>query len=294
MKYPQRFNLVDRGNGLICKVTYDAESGMYLQDYHDGERPAKRTEKDIDELIYYSYDISHEYPNQFSFTHDTTSQMYDLVKIPNTRLWGCTFHGDTFGVGVTGATYTAEEIAHHFKEGHWKEIAPEVAPRSEVSNAEPVERPLVFPFTFRVSDQKSVCTAHGLNCDSNLVTSGDEFGFKYPTCWTEGMARQAIKDGDWIVLSVGPQTTTAPPEPSKEAAKALDSLVIKVSSDGVVEATEQILKLAEATERLNIAMESLATIFEDTRELLLGVSRHCEAEDNQCQHFDFSSFIKCD
>lgn len=253
MKYPKSFTLADRDDGFTVEVTYDAMKNVYLAEYGDGV-PEHYSEDEITGLIACSYDIQYTYPDNFSFTHDTTSQLYDLVKIPNLNKWACYQDGSTHG-----ATYTGEEIAHHFKEGHWRGI----------SNAEPVERDLVFPFTVRCDEGVNYRITKS-DTDGKVDCydiEGDEWWYGL---FTEDDCRQYIEGATWIVTSVGPQAKAvqAPPEPSKEVAKPLDSLTIKVSSEGFTEATEQSKKLAQAIEEVNIALESFQAIFEDTRELL--------------------------
>lgn len=286
MKYPQRFTLLDRGNGYEVDMKYDSAKGVYLADYGDGNL-AEFSEDHVDGLIEDYYDVVeydkkvYQYPDSFQFTHDTTSQVYDMVKLKNHGLWACTQPGLQC-VG-TGATYTAEEIAGHFAEGHWKEVS--FAEAQE-------ERSLPLPFTFYVEHGTKILyeASHELDNRVYILWEGCEEG----TTYSVESVKNFIKNGTWRVTSVGPQASTAPPAPSKEAAKGLDRITIKVSSEGVVEATERVKRLAQAVEDLNISLESLQSIFAETREIVFGVNRHCEAEDNQCQHFDFSSFIKCD
>lgn len=132
---------------------------------------------------------------------------------------------------------------------------------------EPVERDLNLPFTV-VTDGGNWYDIVEQNRDSVTMIAHDS-GEEYHHV-TKQMAKCFIKQALWIVRDAPRKATTAPPEPSKEAAKGMDSLTVSVRSEGFTEATEQAKKLAAAIEEVNIALESFQAIFEGTRELLLG------------------------
>lgn len=205
------------------------------------------------------------YPDNFTINIPPTDVMFDMVKLDpqfpdQIPQWGCSRHGQPY-VEYRKTTYEAAEIAEKFAQGLWQ----------EVSFKEPVERPLNYPFTVRVNcggDHYDVVQGYKAGYVTMIDTnSGKEYADAFP----EDTVRKWIKDGSYAVTSVGPRkATTAPPEPSKEAAKGMDSLTVSVRSEGFTEATEQAKKLAAAIEEVNIALESFQAIFEDTRELLLG------------------------
>jgi hypothetical protein len=254
MKYPNNFTLVDR-NGRGCDPTakYDAVNNVYLLDYGDGGKPVPYTEKDIGALIVAYYDIepaAPTYADQFSFFHADTTQQFNMQRIGNhsvVPLWACSEDGDKY----RGATYTAEEIAKHFEAGDWREI----------SFSEPVEaeRELVFPFTVRtLSDHYYYITER--TQDGVTMTHRDT-GEAYHHANKED-AKRFIRDNLWTVTSVGPQKAVEQPTSPSPPIEQSPSTV------SMEDTTEAVNRLAEATERLNIALESFAGIFADVQHLI--------------------------
>lgn len=188
-----------------------------------------------------------EYPSQLSFYHDTTTQQYDLVKIPHINKWACYQDGSTHG-----ATYTAEEIAEHFREGHWKEVS--------FAEDAPKDRELVFPITYKsvhedcaykiVKDDDGVLWWHCQNSD--WVST-------IPDLYSHEHVAERIKSGDWRVISAGPQkapeATPSVSSPSGAPTSASKGFTLSVDSEQLVEATERANALAEALVAVRFCLE---------------------------------------
>jgi hypothetical protein len=224
--------------------------------------------------------VSPTFPDTLSFYHAGTTQQYNLQRIGNhsvVPLWACSEDGDKF----RGATYTAEEIAHHFAEGHWKEFS--------FAEEATKERELVFPFTVEHTDSSKSVYVITDGPKEGFVTCDAHKDYSYANIWSHDDCRRFITEGLWRVISVGPQkpidpptsassilgspTRPAPPMPAvkpykgieitKETVGQVSSLSIKIDSDDLVEATERAEALAQAVENVNIALESFQAIIKD-------------------------------
>jgi hypothetical protein len=184
-----------------------------------------------------------QYPDALSFTHDTTSQRYDLVKLPHHNLWACQQAGLP-AVG-SGATYTAEEIAENFEKGHWWE-----APKESVTK----ERELVFPMTVEIPTDSTYYIYKDTDGVLWMEDTKSDWVSTVPNLYSDEGLRNNIVKGSWRVVSVGSQKAPeAVPEPSKP-------LTIQLDSEQLVEATERAEALAQAVELVNIALEDFYSL----------------------------------
>lgn len=127
-----------------------------------------------------------------------------------------------------------------------------------------LEPELVFPFTVKHSSSGSLYTIHkdieGVNCYNH------EYQKVSYNQWSEEQCKQFIKDGIWLVQSVGGQPNkelsdaegsyNAPEVPASDS-KDISSLTLKVDATQAIEAIKAI---AEAAHEANIALLSLQEI----------------------------------
>lgn len=157
---------------------------------------------------------------------------------------------------------------------------------------------MVFPFKYKHCIENQVGTVHKWEdgaVDGMLkVVIFDVEDGEYHECydWMEEDAKRWIKDGTWIVTSVG--------EPKKPSSIVIEELVVKVNSDGVELATERLTKLAEAAEAVNISLESMQQLLSEIGGVKaaeaydgkLFVTTECVNPVHDYDSFDIEKFLK--
>lgn len=193
------------------------------------------------------------YPDTLQFTREHCPEtIVTLSRQPHLTvpLWAVI---SSHGIGYN-ALYNEAQIQYNFDNGYWQEMSSSEAPCSKVSQAEEaVEPEMKFPFTFYIPrHQEAPYKVTKQGPDLRLESS---LGVGYQTV---EFAKNAIKNGDWIVTSVGEQ-------PAKEEAVKvgkLEDISITLRCD-TSEALAKTYELADAIERVNIAMESFQAIVKD-------------------------------
>lgn len=197
-------------------------------------------------------------PNKFSFYHAGTTQRYDMEKQAPRKLWVCS-REDTL---ASCAYYTESEVRQHIADGDWW-IIPQA----------PDEPSLVFPFNFTVKDgdysRDGYTAFQGTNDDHVKVTHTE--GHNEDNQYTKEKVKEYIKDGTWIVTSVGEQPYELsesegpynPPETPTSPSKDVSELTIKINSDGVEEAVERFKRLEQAVEAVNVSLESMQQLLKE-------------------------------
>lgn len=203
-------------------------------------------------------------PNKFSFFHAGTTQRYDMEK--QITQWRCT----PLGASTHRSCYSEYEIREHIADGDWW-VIPE-----EPEMAMPKEPPLVFPFKYKHSSEGQYGTVHKGKGGSIEVVIFDVYDGEYFHCcdWMEEDAKRWIKDGTWIVTSVGEQKA---PEAPKASILGNSTLTINVDTKA---ATEAVNALAEAGNKAAEAMLVLKSAIEDVASVLNGGGFVKELKDN--------------
>jgi hypothetical protein len=183
-------------------------------------------------------------PNKFSFYHAGTTQRYDMELF--FLGWKCT-SPDTDS--QSHSYYTESEIRQHIADGDWWLI--------------PKEPEMALPIDFKFKDVEVKYTYYESDGDMYLKTNK---GWKSPPNWvSQEVAKERIKDGTWIVTSVGKQPyelseaegSYNPPEAPTNLSKDISHLTIKVNSDGVEEAVKAAKELSDVVDSVNAGLERM-------------------------------------
>jgi hypothetical protein len=209
-------------------------------------------------------------PHKFTF-HNGNS----LLKLTNIQgTYYCTLphvEADT----ISSAVYDRLNVEHKLHTGKWKIVAD-----LTTENKEPEMK---FPITAKWSVPTSIYK------DSNVyVFTKDVSTGKVSCSWSnnsidypEDMLKKAIKMGHCLVQSVGEQGAKEEPANysvdiddkgnvaghgmamEKHTVGNVSSLTIKIGSEGIDETTAKMERLAQATENVTMAFESLQSIMEE-------------------------------
>lgn len=183
--------------------------------------------------------IKEAFPHTFTVKHHNQAEPFQVI-MHSDGLHG--LEGDTEGY------WEYEECQKFIANGTWTIVEDAVK-----------ERDLVLPFTFHHCETGTEYVAQELENGSVRVSwEGDSEGSTY----SQEDAKCYIKDGQWLVKSVGGQKPSeAPTEPCEEGAEGFTSLTIDVHSDAVVEATKRVKRLTKAVLELNEALEGIGGAF---------------------------------
>ena len=165
-----------------------------------------------------------------------------------------------------GPNYTAAFVQGCVNEGSW------------IITKDLDEPELVFPFTAVAKHtpkeiaEEETFTAHRSECNNyEMYTSypdGAEYVFSLDSC------KKFIKDGTWIVKSVGEKVTETVEEldfiqkGQFVSDGTISDLPIKVTIEGFDETMERLEKLRQAYEDVNIAMESVIALQKELKGVL--------------------------
>jgi len=180
--------------------------------------------------------MKRNYPEKFVVKNPTAKYEWNVVRDGDEYAW--TTVGNCLNIG----NYTARYMDS--LSGGYEFIFPEEAPQ---------EPSLVFPFTVKHSS----ATTGGIYTITN-GTERDrvdcynvEFDSTTYDLWSYDQCKQFIKEGVWLVQSVGNQKPVELPSASETIVSAL---TINITTEA---ATEAMNALAEAIESVNIGLESM-------------------------------------
>jgi len=179
-----------------------------------------------------------KYPDHFQFNHEETSQVYDMRLLCNK--WLCTHDGKGWG-----AWYTEEEIAEHIGSKTWTNITPV----EEVVEETKKEPELVFPFTFMCGTAENILyTATSVDGGVLIEWESSDGAKQESSSFDANSLSRQIKDGNWIVKSVGEQP--APKSTEEDVYEAIDE--DKYMTAAVInELADAVNNLVDALERLD-------------------------------------------
>lgn len=195
-----------------------------------------------------------KYPHKFSFTHDTTTQKYDMTYTGFLDYWYCTDAGKS--PTKHSAQYNSVEIEGHFNRGEWKVV-------TDGEDSVPMERELVLPLVVEMDRGDGGIVKYEIFKVYEQLFITSQYG---TTKTTEASVRESLEDGTWRVLSVGPQEPAAerrgeaecrckPAEAPTSDDKSIITLSIKVDTEGAV---ERVKELTDVLENLTRVVEKLS------------------------------------
>lgn len=192
------------------------------------------------------------YPEKFVVKSKTRDYQWDVVRD------SCSRDGNSYSFAIEGnkhiGNYTSGYMDERMLDDGYEFIFPEPA--------------LVFPFTYAgnkesykvVKDDRGATWWHDINSDWVSTV---------PFLYSDEEIKEYIKEGSWIITSVGEQKELShaegafnpPAEKASEApASVVGALKVEVTSKGIKKATEALSAFADAAERVNIALESMQEI----------------------------------
>jgi len=224
-------------------------------------------------------------PQRFIF-RDTLFKRYVMTNSKGE--WRCKSIEHVDNDTIQGAYWNKSQIEYLVNNKHW-EIVEDLSSAPDDLSEKPKEPEMKFPFEFKCKGYDNITyTAIRLDNEGNVeYTWSDSSG---ATCSIpKADAKTSIKDGYWIVQSVGEQETKEEiVEPVPEYGIHIDekgfasghgitassikvgslssvgseigSLSIKITSEGIDEATSKMERLAQATENVTMAFESLQSM----------------------------------
>lgn len=198
-----------------------------------------------------------KYPDKLHFINKITDLKYALHYEYDEDMgdvWRCTRYEEETPRGWE-AKYTSQELSDKFATGDWVRL-------DEDGNE---EHPLKFPFTIRETcgGDEHVVTQGSM---PNAVTLYDKsLNRHYENLYSKKWAENAIKNGDWIVISVGGQKPLEVPT-SKESKSNV--LTVAVDAKDAVEAVITFVQAMQvykhAAKQLEDAMSDAVTAINKT------------------------------